>query len=106
MKAVSLDYSSQALRFARLSLLPAGVTIVFVLAFFLSAGQGLEGDSHIRGTKLVTHRQLALWSDKKWKEYKKRFGKNFKGVVIPPFVGMFETRTRRPSGTGSVSWRV
>jgi 2-polyprenyl-3-methyl-5-hydroxy-6-metoxy-1,4-benzoquinol methylase len=26
--------------------------------------------------------------------------------VIPPFVGMFETRTRRPFGTGSVSWRV
>jgi hypothetical protein len=28
------------------------------------------------------------------------------GLVIPPFVGLFETRTTRPSGTGSVSWRV
>ena len=26
--------------------------------------------------------------------------------VIPPFMGLFETRTTRPFGTGSVSWRV
>lgn len=105
---ISQEYEAQALAFAWYALAPAVVAAILAFAFFLYSGRRLEGDSHIRGTHLVTHKELKRWSEHKWRSYRKMFGRDFKagpeytiaGIKFPPNAVEAQTSICGTVGTG------
>ena len=91
--------------------LPAILTAIGTSVIFFRSGSKLETDDHIRGTQLVSHDDLKKWSDLKWKEYRKRFGKNFKkgpvytvaGIKFPPNAVEAQTAISGTVGVGKTN---
>lgn len=85
-------YNNKAAEFAYISIIPAGFAGFAAFVFFWLSGRDMEGDYHVRGTYLVKEKELKEWSKAKWKDYEKRFGKEFKhaprytiaGIQYPP----------------------
>lgn len=107
-KAIKADYEYRAVLFIWYSLVPALLAAGLAVAFFFYSGGQLEGDNHVRGTQLVDRWDLKRWSDAKWKEYRKRFGKDFKtgpqytiaGIKFPPNAVEAQTAVCGTVGTG------
>ncbi|RYG90082.1 TraG [Loktanella sp. IMCC34160] len=108
IRAISRDYNEKAITFAWWSLPPALFAFLIVFGFFYFAGRRLDGDEHVRGTHLVSARDLKRWSDQKWKAYRKKFGKAFKtgpqytvaGIKFPPNAVEAQTAICGTVGTG------
>ena len=89
---VSNDYEQKSIDFVWAATLPAGFAAIFSFCFFYFSGRDLEGDKHVRGTHLVTHKELQKWSKTKWRNYERQFGKDRKkgprytiaGIEFPP----------------------
>lgn len=92
MSKVAADYHDKADQFWAWSFLPGAIGFFVVGGIFYRSGMRLQGDEHIRGTKLVTAAELKKWSQQKWRLYEKQFGKGFKkgprytmaGIPFPP----------------------
>lgn len=106
--AVSADYNAKALSFAWWSAIPAVLAFLLAFGVFYLSGRRLEGDEHIRGTHLVTAKELKRWTERKWKAYAKQFGKAFKtgpkytiaGIKFPPNAVEAQTAICGTVGTG------
>ena len=105
---ISKAYNEKAIQFAWWSALPATLAFFLVFAVFYISGRRLEGDEHVRGTQLVTEKELRRWSEQKWKGYRKKFGKDFKtgpqytvaGIKFPPNAVEAQTAICGTVGTG------
>jgi type IV conjugative transfer system coupling protein TraD len=105
---VSADYNQKAIRFAWWSGIPAGAAFFLVFGIFYISGRRLEGDEHVRGTQLITTKELIKWSDRKWQAYRKKFGRDFKtgpqytvaGIKFPPNAVEAQTAICGTVGTG------
>ena len=107
-EAISRDYHEKAVDFAWLAAIPTGIAYFIVCIIFYIAGRRLDGDEHVRGTFLVTAKDLKKWSARKWKAYEKRFGSEFKtaprytiaGIPFPPNAVEAQTSISGTVGTG------
>lgn len=89
---LSKDYEEKAVAFAWMALVPTVIGAIVAFCVFYFSGRELEGDSHVRGTKLVSYKELKRWSKLKWAQYEKKFGKERKkgprytiaGIEFPP----------------------
>jgi hypothetical protein len=92
MNAVAERYRSSAKLYA---LYAAGfglLTFILSLGIFFWVGQGIGENEHVRGSRLISQDMLKRWSERKWKEYRKRFGGKSKadkpytitGIPFPP----------------------
>ncbi|MBL1435572.1 MAG: type IV secretion system DNA-binding domain-containing protein [Rhodobacteraceae bacterium] len=108
---ISEQYLAKAYEFAYWSFIPAGFAALIAGIVFYISGSKLDGDEHIRGTKLVTAKELKRWVDFKWKAYKKQFGKDFKkgpeytiaGIRFPPNAVEAQTAICGTVGTGKTT---
>lgn len=104
-------YNAKALDFAYIALIPALFAALVAFIFFWFSGRDMEGDYHVRGTFLVTSKELKAWSKAKWKQYEKRFGKEFKkaprytinGIEFPPNAVEAQTVVCGTVGTGKTN---
>lgn len=102
------QYTANSYRFAAISLIPAGVAALLAFLWFIRSGKRLETDRHVRGTQLVSATDLKRWSERKWKAYRKMFGKDFKhgpqytiaGIKFPPNAVEAQTSICGTVGTG------
>lgn len=71
----------------------AGLVVFLISLFvFFWVGQGIGENEHVRGSRLISQDMLKRWSERKWKEYRKRFGGKSKtdkpytiaGISFPP----------------------
>lgn len=76
--AVRQAYQEMAVSFAWWALVPAVAAALLAGVVFYLSGRKLDGDAHVRGTRLVSEKELRLWVNAKWKDYFKRFGKERK----------------------------
>ncbi len=108
---ISDQYLAKAYEFAYWSLIPAGMAAIIAVIVFYISGSKLDGDDHIRGTRLVTAKELKRWVDQKWKAYKKQFGAEFKkgpeytiaGIRFPPNAVEAQTVICGTVGTGKTT---
>lgn len=82
------NYEAEARRLARISLLPAVLAAIASFGVFYFTGRNISEDEHVRGTRLVSREELKRWSKKKWKTYRKRFGKSFKSAPVYTIAGI------------------
>lgn len=105
---ISAAYAAKATEYAFWSLIPAAIAAVVAAFVFYFQGRTLDGDEHIRGTQLVTSKDLKKWSEQKWRAYRKRFGKDVKkgpqytiaGIKFPPNAVEAQTVICGTVGTG------
>jgi len=105
---ISETYAAKATQFAYWSMIPALIAAAVAGIVFYIQGRSLDGDEHIRGTQLVTSKELKKWSELKWKSYRKRFGKDVKtgpqytiaGIKFPPNAVEAQTVISGTVGTG------
>lgn len=106
-----LAYQEMAVSFAWWALVPA-VAAAFLAGFvFYVSGRRLDGDEHVRGTRLVSEKELRLWVHAKWKDYFKRFGKTRKSgafytvanIRFPPNAVEAQTAICGTVGTGKTT---
>lgn len=108
LQELSTNYRAKATDFAWLSAIPTGLAYFLVCVVFWLAGRRLDGDDHVRGTYLVSAKDLKKWSARKWKAYEKRFGKGFKSgprytiadIPFPPNAVEAQTAISGTVGTG------
>ena len=86
--SISLEYAQRVRQIAWLCLMPSGASFLLVLAFFYVTGVRIQGDEHVRGTRLVSSGELKRWSSAKWKAYRRQFGKDFKKAPIYSIAGI------------------
>lgn len=106
-----LAYQEMAVSFAWWALVPAVVAAVLAGVVFYVSGRKLDGDAHVRGTRLVSERELRLWVNAKWKDYFKRFGKTRKSgpfytvadIRFPPNAVEAQTAICGTVGTGKTT---
>jgi type IV conjugative transfer system coupling protein TraD len=111
LKTIHESYLKYATLFAWYSLAPALASCALAFGWFVYSGKRLEGDEHIRGTKLVTYKQLKKWSDLKWRDYNKTFGKGLKkgphytiaGIKFPPNAVEAQTSISGTVGVGKTN---
>lgn len=109
--SVRLAYQDMAVTFAWWALVPAIVAAALAGAVFYLSGRTLDGDAHIRGTFLVSEKELKAWVNAKWKDYFKRFGKDRKtgpfytvaGIRFPPNAVEAQTAICGTVGTGKTT---
>ncbi len=107
-EAVSVDYHAKAKVFAWWAAIPTTIAYFLVCIVFYVAGRRLDGDDHVRGTYLVSAKDLKKWSLRKWRAYEKRFGKSFKtaprytisDIPFPPNAVEAQTAISGTVGTG------
>lgn len=105
------QYHANATWFAWLSAAPAILCALIAFAVFYYNGRNLDSDEHIRGTMLVTRKDLQRWVKAKWAAYEKRFGKKFKtgprytiaGIDYPPNAVEAQTGLTGTVGTGKTT---
>ena len=110
-QSISDQYLAKAYAFAYWSLIPASIAAIVAVIVFYVSGSKLDGDEHIRGTQLVTAKELKRWVDQKWKAYRKQFGKDFKtgpaytiaGIRFPPNAVEAQTVICGTVGTGKTT---
>lgn len=91
MNEIAQRYRDNASNYAWLAALPAGFTLVVSIAVFAWAGRRLGENQHVRGSRLISQPDLARWSERKWRSYRKRIRSNGKkslytiaGIPFPP----------------------
>lgn len=107
-RRIAEDYKEKALHFAWLSLVPMLLAYFVVCIIFWLAGRKLDGDDHVRGTYLVSAKDLRKWSECKWKAFERQFGKSFKSgprytiarIPFPPNAVEAQTCIAGTVGTG------
>lgn len=110
-QSIRLAYQEMAVTFAWWALLPAIVAALLAGTVFYLSGRKLDGDAHIRGTFLVSEKELKSWVNAKWKAYFKRFGKDRKsgpfytvaGIRFPPNAVEAQTAICGTVGTGKTT---
>lgn len=108
IQSISDDYHRLAKLYAWYAAIPTSIAYLIVCIVFYIAGRRLDGDEHVRGTFLVSSKDLKRWSFRKWKAYEKRFGKSFKtaprytiaGIQFPPNCVEAQTAISGTVGTG------
>lgn len=106
-----LAYQEMAVSFAWWALVPAVVAALLAGVVFYVSGRRLDGDEHVRGTRLVSEKELRLWVNAKWKDYFKRFGKERKSgpfytvadIRFPPNAVEAQTAICGTVGTGKTT---
>ncbi|MDH2328319.1 type IV secretion system DNA-binding domain-containing protein [Cereibacter sp. SYSU M97828] len=78
LRTVAEEYSANASLFAWYAAVPAMLAFLMGSAVFVYAGRNLGENEHVRGSKLISQPELSKWSQKKWKTYRKRFGRDTK----------------------------
>lgn len=92
IRTIHETYTANAWRFFYISLIPAALSFLIVFVVFALVGRSLKEEEYIRGARLVSARELQLWSRRKWRAYEKHFGKATKrgprytlaGIEFPP----------------------
>ena len=74
LRTIAAENNRKARLFAWYALIPALLAALFAGLWFVYAGRHLEDDHHVRGTHLVSHRDLNAWSERKWKADRREFG--------------------------------
>ncbi|MDG2260678.1 MAG: type IV secretion system DNA-binding domain-containing protein [Paracoccaceae bacterium] len=108
---VRTAYQDMAVSFAWWALVPAIVAALLAGLVFYLSGRKLDGDEHVRGTRLVSEKELKSWVDRKWKVYFKRFGKDRKSgpfytvadIRFPPNAVEAQTAICGTVGTGKTT---
>lgn len=108
---VRASYQEMAVNFAWWALVPAIVAALLAGLVFYMSGRKLDGDEHVRGTRLVTEKELRQWVKAKWKAYFKRFGKEHKtgpfytvaDIRFPPNAVEAQTAICGTVGTGKTT---
>ena len=108
LRELSANYQAKASELAWLAVPPGVLAGVIAAIVFVVTGRGLQQDTHIRGTRLVSRKDLERWSRAKWKDYARRFGKGFKkaprytiaGIPFPPNAVEAQTSICGTVGTG------
>ncbi|MDP7152350.1 MAG: type IV secretion system DNA-binding domain-containing protein, partial [Paracoccaceae bacterium] len=108
---VRAAYQEMAVSFAWWALVPAIVAALLAGFVFYMSGRKLDGDEHVRGTYLVSEKELKSWVDRKWKAYFKRFGKDRKSgpfytvadIRFPPNAVEAQTAICGTVGTGKTT---
>jgi type IV conjugative transfer system coupling protein TraD len=62
-------YAAEAEFYYELSFIPAGVAGAALIIYFALVGRKLADTEHIRGSRLVSPKELKSWSDRKWRSY-------------------------------------
>lgn len=104
-------YMGRLQRAQWVAILPGLVSAFVAALVFVYVGRGLERDNHIRGTSLVTEKELRVWVKSKWKRYEKLFGKDRKkgpkytvnGIQFPPNAIEAQTGIFGTVGTGKTN---
>lgn len=65
------DYAAEAEFYYEVSFVPAVLAGLAMVAYFSLLGRRLADTEHIRGSRLVSPKDLETWSRRKWKEYLK-----------------------------------
>ena len=105
---LALAYQVMATRLAWVAAIPTTAAYLLACIIFYIAGRRLDGDEHVRGTYLVSAKDLKRWSKRKWRAYEKRFGADFKtaprytiaGIEFPPNAVEAQTAISGTVGTG------
>lgn len=108
---VRAAYQEMAISFAWWALVPAVAAALLAGFVFYMSGRKLDGDAHVRGTRLVTEKELQQWVKAKWKDYFKRFGKERKkgpfytvaDIRFPPNAVEAQTAICGTVGTGKTT---
>jgi type IV conjugative transfer system coupling protein TraD len=111
IKEIYEQYNEKAAEFFYISMIPGGIAGLAAFIFFWFSGRDMEGDYHVRGTYLVTAKELKKWSKAKWKEHERRFGKDLKhaprytisGIQFPPNAVEAQTVISGTVGTGKTN---
>ena len=108
VNTIVTDYRAKATYYAWIALIPSVAAFLIAFIVFYFQGRRLDGDEHVRGTHLVSHKDLQRWTEQKWKAYRKQFGKTFKtgpqytvaGIKFPPNAVEAQTAICGTVGTG------
>lgn len=108
LAAIAAENNRRARLFAWYALVPALLAALLAGLWFVYAGKTLEDDHHVRGTHLVSHKDLKAWSERKWKDYRRQFGSSLKrgpqytiaGIKFPPNAVEAQTAICGTVGTG------
>ena len=65
------DYAAEAEFYYEVSFVPAVLAGLAMVAYFSLLGRRLADTEHIRGSRLVSPKELDTWSRRKWKDYLK-----------------------------------
>ena len=65
-------YAAEAELYYEVSFVPAIASGVLLIAYFVLVGNKLADTEHIRGSRLVSPKELKLWSERKWRSYLKK----------------------------------
>lgn len=65
------DYAAEAEFYYEIAFVPAILAGLAMVAYFSLLGRRLADTEHIRGSRLVSPKDLETWSRRKWKEYLK-----------------------------------
>ena len=111
LKQLTQLYQDKASELAWIAVWPGAVAALLAGLFFAFAGKGMKTDNHIRGTMLVTQKELKAWSKRKWRAYIKSFGKGFKnaprytiaGIEFPPNAAEAQSSICGTVGTGKTN---
>jgi type IV conjugative transfer system coupling protein TraD len=101
-------YEQKATDFAWLAAIPTILAALVAMVIFFLSGKDMEGDTHVRGTRLITHKELKRWTEDKWRDYRRRFGKDRKkgpqykiaDIKFPPNAIEAQTAICGTVGTG------
>lgn len=84
--ALYARYEANAVRFLYLSLPVGAIAAFLTIGVFWWSGRGLGKDEFIRGSRLVSKKELIAWSKAKWREDNKR-AKRSRSFVSPFNIG-------------------
>ncbi len=85
-------HERNAVRFAYVALIPGAGGGALTILIFWFAGRQIGRDEHVRGSRLVSKKELIRWSKQKWKVYNRGIGKqdappprySVSGIPFPP----------------------
>lgn len=63
------DYAAEAEFYYEISFVPAVLAGLAMVVYFSFLGRRLADTEHIRGSRLVSPKELDLWSQRKWRDY-------------------------------------
>lgn len=66
------DYAAEAESYYEISFVPASIAGLAMVLYFSLIGRKLSDTEFVRGSRLVSPRELECWSRRKWKDYLKR----------------------------------
>lgn len=92
LRRISIEYQDNAERFAWIAGIPAALVFLLSGGVFAYAGQGIGQNEHVRGSRLISQGELIGWSRRKWRSYRRKFGRDAKkgppytiaGIPFPP----------------------